>query len=234
MTGSLNALFAATICFVGAHFLLSSHPLRRKLAGLLGPGGFLTAYSLVVAAAFVWMMAAYKAAPELMVWTPPAVFAWIPVALMPVAIFLALCGVTTQNPTLVGAERTIAESTGTHAPGIISVTRHPFLWGTALWAGAHLAVNGDAASIVVLGGILVLSLGGMAHIDERRENTLGAAWGPVKLTTGVIPFAAIASGRTKLDWKGIGWWRPLGAIAIYLALARGHEWLVGVPVMVGG
>lgn len=233
MTGSLNALFAATLCFVGGHFLLSSHPLRASLVRTLGPGGFLAVYSLAMAAAFIWMVAAHGEAPVVTLWTPPAVLAWVPVAVMPVAIFLALGGVTTPNPTLVGAERTI-DRPGTPAPGIISITRHPFLWGAALWAASHLANNGGLANLIVMGGILVLSLGGMAHIDERREGTLGAAWGPIKLTTSVIPFAAIASGRTKLDWRGIGWWRPLGAVVIYLALARGHEWLIGVPVMVGG
>ena len=71
-------------------------------------------------------------------------------------------------------------------------------------------------------------------MEEGSEGTRGGAWGQVKLTTSGIPFAAIASGRTKLDWRGIGWWRPVGAVGIYLALARGHEWLIGVPVMVGG
>ncbi len=67
----------------------------------------------------------------------------------------------------------------------------------------------------------------------RREASLGAAWGPVKLTTGVVPFAAIANGRAELDWKGIGWWRPAGALALYAALMHAHAWIVGVPVVVG-
>lgn len=233
MTGSLNALFAAVLCFVGGHFLLSSRPLRKSLVRTLGANGFLTAYSAVMAAAFMWMIAAYQAAPDVPVWTPPAALTWIPVLVMPLAIFLTLAGITTQNPTLVGAERNIAESIGPPAPGIISVTRYPFLWGMALWALAHLAVNGDLASMTLMGGILVLSLGGMAHIDERREDALGAAWGPVKLTTSILPFAAIANGRTTLDWKGIGWWRPLAALVLYAVLLHGHEWLIGVPVPMG-
>ena len=67
----------------------------------------------------------------------------------------------------------------------------------------------------------------------RREASLGAAWGPVKLTTGVVPFAAIANGRAKLDWKGIGWWRPVGALALYAALMHAHAWIVGVPAIAG-
>ena len=42
MIGTLNALFAATVCFVAGHFLLSSQPLRQALtAGILAVLSFL-------------------------------------------------------------------------------------------------------------------------------------------------------------------------------------------------
>jgi uncharacterized membrane protein len=158
----------------------------------------------------------------------------VPILVMPVAIFLVLAGITTTNPTMVGGEQRIAGSGPARtAPGIISVTRHPFLWGTTLWAVSHLAANGTAAEVIVMCGILVLSLGGMAHIDQRREAAWGRDWGPIKLTTSVIPFGAILSGRCKLDWAGIGWWRPAGALVLYAALMHAHAWIIGVPVVVG-
>ena len=234
MIGSLDALIAATAVFVFGHFLLSSRPLRAPLVRTLGQGGFLSLYSLAVAAAFLWMLAAYREAPAFEVWAPDPVLNWVPSLVMPVAIFLVLAGITSTNPTRVGGEQRIAGGGPAHrAPGIISVTRHPFLWGTTLWALSHLAANGEAAEMVVMGGILALSLGGMAHIDERREAALGADWGPVKLTTSVLPFAAIASGRAELDWKGIGGWRPAGALALYAAMLHAHEWIIGVPATVG-
>jgi len=234
MTGSLNALIAATAVFVCGHFLLSSQPLRAPLVRLLGQNGFLPLYSLAIAAAFLWMLAAYRAAPAYEIWTPDPVLTWVPVLVMPVAIFLVVAGITTTNPTMVGAEQRIAAGGPARtAPGIVSVTRHPFLWGTTLWAASHLAANGTAAEMVVMGGILVLGLGGMAHIDQRREASLGSAWGPIKLTTSVVPFAAILSGRCKLDWAGIGWWRPAGALVLYAALMHAHAWIIGVPVVVG-
>ena len=60
---------------------------------------------------------------------------------------------------------------------------------------------------------------------------MGADWGPIKLTTSVIPFAAAASGRTKIDWPGIGWWRPVGALALYVLLLHAHAWLFGVDAL---
>src|SRR3546814_17614205 len=85
------------------------------------------------------------------------------------------------------------------AVGILSITRHPFLWGTGLWALSHLPANGDLGSIVMMGGIAILSFGGMQHIDQRRESHLGASWGQMKLTTSVVPFAAALAGRTKVE-----------------------------------
>jgi len=234
MTGSLDALIAATAVFVFGHFLLSSRPLRAPLVRALGQGGFLPLYSIAVAAAFLWMLAAYRAAPAFQVWAPDPVLNWVPILVMPVAVFLVLAGITTTNPTLVGGEQRIAAGApARRAPGIISVTRHPFLWGTTLWAASHLAANGGAAQMIVMCGILVLSLGGMAHIDQRREAALGSDWGPIRMTTSVIPFAAILSGRCKLDWAGIGWWRPAGALVLYAALMHAHAWIIGVPVSLG-
>jgi uncharacterized membrane protein len=235
MTGSLDALIAATAVFVFGHFILSSRLLRAPLVRMLGQNGFLPLYSVAVAAAFLWMLAAYRAAPAIDVWTPAPGLNWAPILVMPIAIFLVLAGITSTNPTMVGAEQRIAAAgPARRAPGIISVTRHPFLWGTALWATSHLAANGTAAEMIVMIGILVLSLGGMAHIDQRREAALGSAWGPIKMTTSVVPFAAILSGRCKLDGAGIGWWRPAGALILYAALMHAHTWIIGVPVGLGG
>ena len=64
-----------------------------------------------------------------------------------------------------------------------------------MWAASHHFVRGDAANIILLAGILVLSLGGMAHIDKRREAALGSDWGPVALTTSRLPFKAVLQGR---------------------------------------
>jgi uncharacterized membrane protein len=229
MDGPLNVLFVATLAFVGGHFILSSLPIRRLLIRAVGERRFVPVYSVAVTAAFIWMLWAYRAAPVVEVWTPHPGLAWVALVLMPIAIFLVVAGLTTRSPTMVGAERMLASGLPqTPAPGIIGITRHPFLWGTALWAAVHLAVNGDLANITLMAGILALSIGGMMHIDRRREESLGAAWGPVKLTTSLMPFAALAAGRTHIDWRGIGWWRPSAALAIYAALLLLHPWLFGV------
>ncbi len=231
MDAAFNALFAATLSFVGGHFLLSSAALRPRLVALLGVQGFRAAYSVAALAAFVWMVKAYGAASGTPLWTPPEALAWVPLLVLPAAFVLLVCALTTPNPTMVAGERLLDGTPGPPAGGILTLTRHPFLWATALWAGSHLTVRGDAASLLLMGGILVLSLGGMHHIDRRREAALGSAWGPFALTTSVVPFAAIAGGRTRPDWAGIGWWRPALGLALYAALLLIHPWLTGVAVV---
>jgi len=231
MFGTLDALFAATVLFVGGHFLLSSQPVRQLGVKWLGAQGFTTCYSLAMSGTLLWLMLAYSTAPFRDVWQPPVVLYWVPVVLNAIAFVLVFAGVTTRSPTMVGGDKRSPLGPEDPAPGILRVTRHPFLWGTTLWSLSHLTVNGDAASMVLFVGILVLSLGGMWHIDQRRMRSMGAAWGPIQLTTSTIPFAAIASRRTSMDWRGLGLWRPVGGLALYAAFMHLHPWLIGVSAM---
>ena len=227
MIGSLNALFAATVLFVVGHFALSSQPLRMVLVGKLGETRFLTAYSALMLVVFVWMILAYINAPVDIVWRTPELWLWLPGVAMPLAIFLMVCGLSTPSPTLAGTR--LDEPGRNLTRGIMRVTRHPFLNGISLWALVHLIVNGDSRSIILFAGMLILSVGGMWHIDKRREFHYGADWGPVMLTTSAIPFGALLARRTTMDWAGIGWWRVLLSIAIYLALVAGHGFVIGEP-----
>ena len=228
MLETTNGLIAATLAFVGGHFLLSSRPLRPLLNERFGERAFRLIYSAAMTVSLIWMIAAFRAAPVIPVWQPAPVLAWVPLLVMPFASILLVAGLTSPNPTLVGGERFLDGTPGSPAVGMLSITRHPFLWGTGLWALSHLLANGDLSSIVMMGGISVLSFAGMHHIDLRRESNLGATWGPMKLTTSVLPFAAVLTGRTKVDWRGIGWWRPALGLVVYAALLHLHRGLIGV------
>ncbi len=78
-----------------------------------------------------------------------------------------------------------------------------------------------------------MSFGGMMHIDQRRRVTLGSAWGPVALTTSVVPFLAAIQRRTKIDWAGIGLARVAVGLALYVVLLLTHGWAIGVSVIPG-
>lgn len=221
--------------FVGGHFALSSLPVRRALTDRLGDGAFRGLYSLLAAGSLVWVGIAYGDArsDSQILWAGPPALAMIPLAVLPISCILLVCSITSRNPTAIGGgERSAADPKP--LSGIVTVTRHPMLVGFALWAAAHIPVNGDAASLVLFGGILLLCVGGMLHIDHRRRVTLGAGWGPIALTTGVVPFLAALQGRTKVDWGGIGPWRVAAGLALFVALLYGHPWIAGVPILPHG
>lgn len=209
---------------------MSSVAVREPVIKALGPNGFRLLYSVAALASFAWTILAFRAAPMVPLWDPGPGLRDVPLLIMPIAAILLVAGNSTPNVTAVGGER---HADGVRpVGGIMTVTRHPVLWGIGLWAVAHLLANGDQASVTLFGGMAVLAFGGMAHIDRRRRDALGGAWGPIALTTSVIPFAAALQGRTKIDWAGIGPWRPLGGLALYGVLILLHA-QAGVPVWPG-
>ena len=229
MTGTLESLALAVAAFVGGHFILSSLPVRRGLLGSLGENGFRGAYALFAIATFVWMLYAYGDAPHVELWPLTAVLRYVPLVVLPFACLFAVIGITTRTATGVGGEKMLDDPHPVR--GIATITRHPFLWGVALWGLSHIAANGDAASLLLFGGLAVLALGGMAHIDHRRRETAGPGWGPVAMSTSAIPFLAAIQGRTKIDWAGIGLTRVLAGLAVYVVFLAAHGSLFGVPAL---
>jgi uncharacterized membrane protein len=228
MIGTIEGLFLAVACFVGGHFILSSVNLRKYAAAALGEAGFRAFYSLAAVATMAWTVMAYKAAPEIELWKTGMALTHVAAALMPLACILALAGLTTRTVSMVGGETMAGEPDA--VSGIVTITRHPFLWGVVLWAIGHIAANGELAGLVLFGGMAVLALGGMAHIDHRRRMSMGPEWGPIAMTTSAIPFLAAFQGRHRIDWRGIGWARLAGGIVLAGVLPFLHA-LAGVPIV---
>src|SRR2546429_9012140 len=103
----------------------------------------------------------------------------------------------------------LAQGTG-RARGMVRVTRHPFLWGVALWSLVHLIMNGDLASVILFGSLLLLALGGTVAIDAKRRRKFGDGWRQFAQTTSSVPFAAILNGRNRIGsaLSEIGIWGP--------------------------
>lgn len=226
MTGTLDALFAAVVAFVGGHFLLGWPSIRAALIEQIGPGRFRIVFSLTAIATMVWMIMAYGDAPYLEVWQPPAWVSWVPNLVMPFAAILLVCGYNPFSPTAMMTEEAYDDP---HlVRGILTVTRHPVMWAVGLWAIAHLTVRGDAASMMLFGGVAVLAFVGMAKIDAKKRAEFGAKFAPVELSTSVVPFRAILDGRAQLDWAGIGWLRLAGGLVLWAVLHGAHPWFAGV------
>lgn len=228
MTGSIGNLLLATTCFVGGHFILSSLRLRQYLTSGLGENGFRAVYSFFALATLVWIIAAYGAAPYEELWAASMALRHVPVLLMPIACVLVVAAATSRSVTMIGGESLASDPRPVR--GIATITRHPSLWGITLWSAGHLAANGDLASLILFGGMALLALGGMAHIDYRRHVTLGSDWGPFAMTTSAIPFLAAIQGRHAIDWRGIGWGRVVAGLALYVLLIFLHQWISGVTL----
>lgn len=224
MIGSFSALILAACVFVGVH-LLPSMPLRAHLVKLLGSSGYLAMFSVAAGAALIWYAAAYSAAPYRELWPTVTALRSIPLAVMPFAMILLVCGYTTRNPTAVMQEKHFHATDP--APGILKVTRHPIMWAIALWALSHMAANGDQASLIFFGGLAGLALLGMPLMDHRRAEALGALWGPFALTTSAIPFVAALQGRAKPRLSEIGWRRIALGLALYAGALAAHGPLLG-------
>ncbi len=226
MLGTIDALLLGLAVFVGGHFALSSAPLRDPAVRRIGEERFRGLYALVALAALLWTVLAYGAAPVVEVWAPPAWTRWIPNLAMPLAAVLLVAGVTTRSPTAVGGESVLDEPNA--VKGVLTITRHPFLNAVGLWALAHLAANGDLASILLFTGVAVLAYGGMPSLDAKLRRRVEAAWGPLAMTTSCVPFLAAAQGRVRIDWRGIGVWRVAAGLGLWAALYGLHPFYAGM------
>ena len=186
-------LVLAAIFFAGIHLGVAGTTWRDRAVAVLGEGAYRAVFSIASLAGIIWLVMAYRHAPYVTTWGVPVW--WNPVAIMLMlpAFLLAVTGLTTSNPTIVGEEGRVARP----PEGIVRVTRHPFLIGVGLWAVVHLIANGDLASFIFFGSLAVTALAGTVSIDAKRRRALGPAWLSFAAQTSIVPFAAIAAGRTR-------------------------------------
>src|SRR5262245_10865182 len=129
----MGSLVLAAAFFVGIHVFVSGTSLRGTIVSRIGERAFLGAFSLASLAGIVWLSRAYASAPWVGLWQPPAGLRVVALVLVPLAFVFVVVGLTTPSPTVVGGEARALADRADPARGILRVTRHPFLWGVALW-----------------------------------------------------------------------------------------------------
>ncbi|ONF96906.1 NnrU family protein [Sphingomonas jeddahensis] len=218
----MNNVVAAAIAFVGTHFILS-HPLRSPLVRATGEKGFLGIYSLVAFVTLGWLVIAYRAAPAAAPLWPVGDTLWaIGTVLMLVGAILFM-GSLIRNP----AMPEVKTDTVPEARGVFAITRHPMMWGFALWAVVHILVFPDPSNIVLATAIIVLALLG-AHLQDRKKERLRPDfWREWERRTSYWPFAAVASGRARIG--KIGMHALAGGFVVWLAATWAHMPLAGWP-----
>lgn len=186
-------LIVGLIVFLGTHSVRIVAPAWRDHAlARLGEGPYKGLFSLVSIAGFALIIVGFgRAASDTgLLYLPPFGLRRLTEALMLPALILAVASLFPQGY-------------------IKHAVRNPLLIGTALWAFAHLIVNGETAAVVLFGAFLAWSI---VDLATQRGRTAPAAAKP----SAVYDALAVVSG-----------------VALYgLLIWRLHAWAFGVaPTM---
>ncbi len=204
--------------FVVTHLLMSHGAIRENLVAKLGQWPFRGVYSVVSfltlgPAAVLWWQNRHLG-PVLWEFNP-WVERGIALVLMLVAVeFLALMLADPSPASMLP---------GSKGPrGILRVTRHPMNMGLALFGLAHLLANGTVGDVAFFGSFFVLGVVGPFQMDARLKKTRGEAYVEFCRQTSVIPFVAIARGRTKFRADEISFPLFLIGAIVYVILVVFH------------
>jgi uncharacterized membrane protein len=208
--------------FLGIHLLVSGTSLRDTITARIGEQLYLGLFSLGSLGGIFWMSSGYANSPTVPLWDfVPGMWTIAGVFTMPLAFVFVIVGLTTPSPTAVGAEKLLEAADP--VTGILRITRHPFLWGAAIWAATHIVANGDVASVIFFGSFLLLTMLGTRAIDAKRARKLGSKWCEFARITSNVPFGAIAAGNNRLVVGELLTWRLAAALAAYAAVYHFHE-----------
>jgi uncharacterized membrane protein len=190
----VSILVTGLILFFAAHAVsIISVSWRDRVAERIGEGSWKGIYAVVSAvglALIVWGYGSARLDP-ITLYHPPL---WLRHVALLLLVFVF--------PLLLA----------TYLPGRIqTITKHPMLTATKLWAVAHLLANGTLADVILFGSFLVWAVADRISMKHRRQRPLPGA-PPSKLND----VTAVAGG-----------------LAMYVAFVLWlHAWLIGVPPLV--
>jgi uncharacterized membrane protein len=175
-------LFLSAIAFVGTHFLMS-HPLRAPMVRRLGELPFRATYSVVSLITFGAMIYFYR-----IIGREPALWdageaGWIAGTILMWIGSILFAGSFIGNPSLPGARGPRGGP-----KGVFLLTRHPMMWGFALWGIVHLMILGMPKALVFDGAIIFLALVGAVAQDRKKAVAMGEAWHEWTAQTAFVPF----------------------------------------------
>ncbi len=145
----MTLLILGLILWVLAHSFKRLLPRQRAAMGNGGKG----VIALAIIASLVLMIIGYRSAEWIFVWSPPAFFTHINNLAMLLALWIY------GSSAAKGAKAWPAYQ-----------IRHPQLVAVAFWAVAHLLVNGDLASIILFGALLVWAGAEIMLINKAEPN----------------------------------------------------------------
>jgi uncharacterized membrane protein len=222
----MTAFLAALTAFLLLHLIPPAPSVRRRLVALLGLRAYLTAYSLISVGVLSWLIASAVRAPLIPVWPVATWQSYIPLVVMPVALWFAVAGVAERNMVSISI---LPARRGDPVAPMARVTRHPLLWAFLLWATAHIPPNGDVVSLIMFGGLAALAAAGFPLLDGRARRRLGPVmWAAAAAETSIIPFRAILAGAGgRPHWVPLALYAVVALVIYALFLMGGHALLIG-------
>lgn len=215
----------AGLAFMATHLIPATPRIKAPLVATLGPAGYGIAFGALALGLLYWLILAAARAPFVQLWPQEIWMRWVANIVMPLVIGISSYAIAAPNPFAFEGRATGFDPA---RPGIVGITRQPFLWALVLWALAHLLVNGDLAHAILFGVFLLFSLIGMRAMESRLIRRIGLAeFNRLAAQTSLIPFAALLTGR----WRPRGrpsWLRLAIAIFAWAAVFHLHELVIGL------
>jgi hypothetical protein len=148
-SNTMTILIIGLILWIGTHWFKRILPAQRASIGEKGKG--IVAIGVVVS--LLLIILGYRAADFIPIWSPPSFLT--PVNNIAMLFALWVYGSSAAK----GAKAWPAYK-----------TRHPQLLAVKIWAVAHLLVNGDLASILLFGAMLVWAIVTVRLINRAEPN----------------------------------------------------------------
>ena len=146
-------------------------------------------FAVLILVSVVLMVIGYRAAPWVDVWTPPFWLTHLNNLMILIAIVLM--------------------GMGSSKGRLRAAFRHPMLMGFSLWAVAHLLVNGDLASVVLFGGLVVWAVIEIMLINAREPDWTRPEPGPPSGDVRLVVISLVVYAVIGLIHGWIGPW-PFG------------------------
>lgn len=156
----MSVLILGAIIFFAVHVTPSVNNVRERLVTRLGEKPYVGLYVAGSVVGMMMIIVGKVIAEFVPVWMPPTWAGRLSVAIMlPACVLIAAMALPTN---------------------IKRFTRHPMLWGIALWSAAHCLANGDLASIICFGGFGAYALFSMWSLNKRGAVRSMTIYGPAR------------------------------------------------------
>jgi len=204
-------LFAGGLMlFFGIH-LIGVSRLRDRIVSAAGEMPWKGVVTLLALAGLAAIVIGFRQTPYApILYAPPLWAEYLPLLAMPFALIGFVGAYTSKD--------------------IKRITRHPMLWGVALWAASHLAANGTGPDVALFGSFLLFSLLMQPLADAKAARRDPTGWAEMKRATSAIPYLAILQGRAGPKQGDFAVKAALHGVAAYAAVLVIHAWLLGVAI----